>query len=177
MVRVAGFEKESVTDGTGVRYTIFMQGCKHNCPGCHNTSTHSFEGGTLVSIDEIMKDIIIRDKEDILDGVTLSGGDPIHQVDKCIELTSRIKNETKLNIWVYTGFTYEELLEDKQVSKLLRNIDVLVDGRYEQDKRCLELKFRGSYNQRVIDVQKSLACGKTILIETGDIIENSMRNK
>lgn len=155
MLRIANFEKESFVDGPGVRYTIFTQGCKHNCPGCHNPSTHSFTGGKDYSVSSIYKDILENKN---IDGVTLSGGDPLYQVESCLVLAKKIKDNTDLDIWCYTGFTFEELLEskDEYVHKLLNYIDVLVDGMFDISQKSAELQFRGSHNQRVIDVKKSL---------------------
>ena len=163
MIRVAGFEKESFIDGAGVRYTIFTQGCKHNCEGCHNPQTHDIKGGSLFKIDKIMEEI----KEyDFLDGVTLSGGDPLYQPSATLKLIKRIKEETTLTIWCYTGFKFEDLLrnKDKKIKDILNNIDVLVDGPYIKELRNLALRFRGSSNQRIIDVKESLKTNSLVLL-------------
>lgn len=159
MIRVAGFVKESFTDGVGVRYTIFAQGCKHDCAGCHNPDTHDLRGGSLFEIDKIMDEI----KEcDYLDGVTLSGGDPLYQASGILKLIKRIKEETTLNIWCYTGFKFEDLAKNKDTNliEILNNIDVIVDGPFIQELRNISLRFRGSSNQRIIDVKKSLKTGE-----------------
>lgn len=162
-LRVSGIVKESYTDGVGIRYTIFVQGCDHKCNKCQNPETWDFNGGIDCDIDDIIKDI----KQDpLLDGITLSGGDPMYRPKEILELIERIKAETNLNIWVYTGFTFEECLGDKDRLEVLKKIDTLVDGRYEEQHRSLHLRFRGSSNQRIIDIQKTLETGKIqILID------------
>lgn len=165
-LRIAGIERESIVDGIGIRYVIFVQGCKHNCYMCYNKSTHDFNGGNLIKLDDIYNEI----KElDYLDGVTFSGGDPFFQANKCAILAKRIKEELGLNIWAYTGYTFEELIKlresDIGVREFLRYIDILVDGRYVHSLRNLELKFRGSSNQRLIQVQESLKAGRIITLD------------
>lgn len=161
MLRIASFDKESFVNGPGVRYTIFTQGCKHNCKGCHNPSTHSFAGGKDYSVSDIYEDILTHEN---IDGVTLSGGDPMYQAESCLVLAKKIKDNTQLDIWCYTGFTFEQLLssDNEYVHKLLNYVDVLVDGRFDINTRSLELVFKGSENQRIIDVQQSLKENKVI---------------
>ncbi|NLU51740.1 MAG: anaerobic ribonucleoside-triphosphate reductase activating protein [Clostridiaceae bacterium] len=165
MVRIAGIIGESIVDGPGIRFVVFAQGCKHNCPGCHNPQTHSFIGGKLVSIDSIIEEI---KKNPLLDGVTLSGGEPFEQAEVLAELARKVK-EMGLNVMTYTGYTFEELIsesgKDKGWDKLLCETDILVDGRFEIDKKSLLLKFRGSSNQRIIDVKKSLAEKRPVILE------------
>ena len=162
MLNIAGFEKESFVDGDGVRYTVFVQGCKHNCYKCHNPETHDFNCGKDISVDDIFNDIKNRHE---LDGVTFSGGDPFYQAHECAELAERVKNELHKDVWAYTGYVFEELLksEDAGVHEFLKHIDVLVDGPYVDAKRSLALSFRGSSNQRLIDVEKSLQEGNVVL--------------
>lgn len=159
MIRVAGFSKESITDGTGIRYVVFTQGCKHGCIGCHNPDTHDMDGGSLFKVETIVNEI---KSMDYLDGVTLSGGDPMFQTEGCLKLIQSIKEETGLNIWIYTGFKFETLLKskDNNVQKILELVDVIVDGPFVKEKRDLSLRFRGSTNQRVIDVKESLKTGE-----------------
>ena len=152
-IRLAGIVDESFTDGTGIRYTIFTQGCNHACYNCQNPETWNFNKGELYDINDIIADI---KSNPMLDGVTLSGGDPMYRTVEVLDLVKRIKEETKLNIWLYTGFTYEECLEDPDKLEILKHIDVLVDGMYDEHMRSLYLRFRGSSNQRIIDVQESL---------------------
>jgi len=157
LIRLAGVIDESFTDGLGIRYTIFTQGCNHRCHNCQNPETWDLNGGELYDIDKLIASI----KEDpIIDGITLSGGDPLYQPTAILELVSKIKASTDLNIWLYTGFTYEECLADKNKRDILEKIDILVDGLYDEELRSLRLRFRGSSNQRIIDIQKSLKTGK-----------------
>lgn len=154
-INIFGVAKESFVDGEGIRYAIFAQGCAHGCVGCHNPESHSFEKHTEIGIDELVEDIKSRGH---IDGVTFSGGDPMFQIEEFNELAKRIKSETDLSIWCYTGFTFEGLLERQsvEVNELLGNIDVLIDGKFELVNKNLSLLFRGSSNQRLIDVKRSL---------------------
>jgi anaerobic ribonucleoside-triphosphate reductase activating protein len=157
-IRIAGIVNESIVDGPGIRYTIFVQGCAHKCKGCQNPQTHDFNGGKLVKIDDIINDI---KQYKYIDGITLSGGDPFSQPKQCAKLLKLIKEETGLNVWCYTGFTFEELMrmQSDDIKEMLENIDVLVDGRYVEELSSLELRFRGSSNQRIIDIPKTLTTG------------------
>ena len=154
--------EESYTDGIGIRSVIFTQGCAHKCTECHNPETHSFNGGFELDEDEFIGYLM---ENKILDGVTFSGGDPMYQAAGCTELAKKIKDNTNLNIWCYTGFTYGELIEDKDKREFLNYIDILVDGMYEKENRSLHLKFRGSSNQRLIDVKETLKQNKIITID------------
>ncbi len=164
-VRIAGVYKQSIVDGPGIRFSIFCQGCSHNCPGCHNPETHDFAGGYDCSIDCIMEEI---EKNPMLDGVTFSGGDPVYQAEGFYHLALRIK-EKGLNVLLYTGFTYEELLELAKeqpfVGLLLDNVDYLIDGRFVNEERDLTLAFRGSKNQRFIDLNATRAQGEIVLYQ------------
>lgn len=155
-IRLAGIAYESLVNGPGIRRVLFSQGCKHNCSGCFNKETHSFCDGKVQDMDDIIKSI--KDNP-ILRGVTFSGGDPFEQADKFAYIAKAIK-DTKLDIWCYTGYTFEYILKHRDKKKgwanLIASIDVLVDGKFEEDKKDMGLKFRGSKNQRIIDVQKSL---------------------
>lgn len=148
-LRVSGIVEESVVDGDGLRFALFLQGCMRACPGCHNKSTWDLNGGTLMEIDEIFEKI----DNPLLSGVTFSGGEPFLQAEKLIPLAKKI-HKIGLNIWCYTGNTYEEILERNDIfeMELLNNIDILVDGEFREDLRELALKFRGSRNQRIIDM-------------------------
>ena len=164
-IKIAGLISESIVDGPGIRFTIFTQGCPHNCVGCHNPETHDYNGGRWEDTDNIFKMI---KKDPILDGVTFSGGDPFCQCEPLAELAKKIHahKEFKMNVMAYTGYTYEYLVshanEDNGFMELLKNLDYLVDGPFVLSKRSLELKFMGSSNQRYIDVQKSLEQGKIV---------------
>ena len=161
-IRIAGTVSESIVDGPGFRYTIFVQGCPHNCPGCHNPQTHDFGAGKLVDTDELFNECI----EDPLNkGVTFSGGEPFCQAAALYELGKRFK-ERGLSIWCYSGWTWKELWKQAEmkddVRKLLSIIDVLVDGRFIEERKSLSLPFRGSENQRLIDVRASIKEGMAI---------------
>ena len=169
----APLQSDSVVDGFGVRTVIWTQGCSHNCPFCQNPSTHSFDGGALFDIEEIFEEL---DGLKNQDGITLSGGDPLFQIEAITEI-AKYAQKIGLNIWCYTGFTYEKILEMSKTKpvylEFLQNIDVLVDGKFVQELKNLNLLFRGSSNQRLIDVKKSLSQNKIILIpETDGIIES-----
>lgn len=165
-IRVAGFIKESIVDGPGIRFVIFCQGCPHNCKGCHNPSTHSFEGGNLFSPEEIVKTI---DENPLLQGVTFSGGEPLCQVDGFLKLGKLVKDR-KLHLLIYTGFTIEELEERMKVEDNLRELlmlaDHLVEGRYVEKKRNISLMYRGSENQRIIDMEEYFRTGEVVPLET-----------
>ena len=164
-LKVAGFAKNSIVDGPGIRYVIFTQGCYHKSEGCQNPQTHNPNEGELIDINEILDEIL---GSTMIEGVTFSGGEPFLQSDALAELAVRIKRADKsLSIICYTGYTYEELtkiIESGVLSyfKLLSNVDYLIDGRFEQDKASLNCNWRGSTNQRIIDVKQSLA-QKTIV--------------
>jgi anaerobic ribonucleoside-triphosphate reductase activating protein len=164
-IRIAGVVKESIVDGPRLRFAVFTQGCAHHCPECQNPETWDFEGGYDCGIDKILK---AMDENPLLDGITMSGGDPLYQAEASYSLCSKVK-EKGLNVVVFTGYTYEELMElekkDPWIEKLLSVTDILIDGRYEKDKRDLTLIFRGSSNQRVIDMNASRKEGRAVLHE------------
>lgn len=161
-LRIAGIVNDSIVDGPGFRLSIFTQGCPHHCAGCHNPQTHDFEGGYEIELDEIIRKM--RDNP-LLDGITLSGGEPFCQGKACTVL-ARAAHEMGLNVWAYSGYTYEQLLDgDENQRALLDETDVLVDGPFVLEKRSLELRFRGSANQRLVDVPASQGSGHTIILE------------
>jgi len=160
-VRIAGVVRESIVDGPGIRFVVFAQGCPHHCPGCHNPATHDFKGGSLVLIDTIIDEM---QKNPLLDGLTLSGGEPFAQPDAFSELARRSK-ELGYHVMVYTGYTYETLIAKKDQRQLLEHTDLLVDGKFEITQKSLLLAFRGSKNQRIIDVKGSLRENHIILSE------------
>lgn len=145
-IRVLDILEETMMDGTGLRTSIYCAGCAHHCKGCHNPQSWDFNGGREMSVD-LLLDII---KEDEFANVTFSGGDPLYQVEAFTELARRIKEETDKTIWCYTGYTYEEILNDERLSQILPYIDTLVDGPYVEELRDENLAFRGSSNQRII---------------------------
>lgn len=154
VLRIAGIIGESIVDGPGIRFVVFTQGCPHHCPGCHNPQTHAFDGGELVDIDKLAKKIL---EDPLVSGVTFSGGEPFCQAEALAELAKELRAHGK-HIMTYTGYTWEQLqeLEDPAVHTLLSYTDILVDGRFVEAERDLSLRFRGSRNQRLLDVQKSL---------------------
>lgn len=158
-IRVAGIVPESFVDGEGIRFTIFFQGCLRNCPGCHNPATHDLNGGKISDTEEIISSI---KKNPLLTGITLSGGEPLLQIAPAAELARAAKN-LNLDVWCYTGYKLEEV--PSSAEELLQNVDVLVDGAYIDKLRDLELNFRGSKNQRVINLKKTRELGKIILLE------------
>ena len=157
-------QSDSIVDGEGIRSVIWTQGCSHNCLGCHNPETHSFDGGVILDVDEVKKQIDLLEGQQ---GITFSGGDPMMQPESCLELAKYAKS-LGYNIWCYTGFTFEELLKlgekKKSILKFLNYIDVLVDGRFILEEKSFDVVFRGSKNQRLIDVSKSLENGKVFLV-------------
>ncbi|MCL5290412.1 MAG: anaerobic ribonucleoside-triphosphate reductase activating protein [Firmicutes bacterium] len=164
-IRIAGVSGESVVDGPGLRYVIFAQGCSHHCRGCHNPETWDPAGGREITVEEILDGIR---SNPLLQGVTLTGGDPFLQAGPLGELALRAKEMGK-DVITYTGYTWEQVRdmagEDERVKILLYNSDILVDGPYIHDQRDLKLVFRGSANQRVIDVGASLESGRVVLVD------------
>lgn len=164
-VRVAGAVNDSIVDGPGFRYTLFVQGCPHGCRGCHNPQTHDFSGGEDRTVEEIFEQIM---SNPMLDGVTLSGGEPFCQANALAELAKKV-HEQDLNVITYTGYEYEYLLShstpENGYMKLLNETDFLVDGPFIIERKNLLLKFRGSDNQRIIDVKRSMEQGSIALSE------------
>lgn len=151
-LRIAGIVDESIVDGPGLRFTVFTQGCPHHCPGCHNPQTHDFQGGRWVTVAELVRQF---DEDPLLAGVTLSGGEPFCQAEALCDLAQQIRDRGK-TVMAYSGYTLEQLqaLPDPAVDRLLRLTDILVDGPYIQALRDLDLKFRGSSNQRLLDLRE-----------------------
>lgn len=164
-MRIASTISDSIVDGPGLRLTVFTQGCPHACPGCHNPETHDPQGGKEVSLDEL-KGLLAQNKR--MEGLTLSGGDPFLQAGDCASL-AQAAHERGLSVWTYTGYRYEHLLEAEREdwNALLSETDVLVDGPYVEAQRAYGLGFRGSRNQRLIDVPKSRAAGYVVLWSSG----------
>lgn len=181
VLKLAGIAAESIVDGPGIRFAVFCQGCPHHCEGCHNPQTHPFEGGTPVRPERLLQEI---DKDPILKGVTFSGGEPLCQAPAFLELAKGIK-ERGLDIVVFTGYKLEDLLgyindnsqigvpggetaklamlDADAVRELLELTDILIDGPFLLEERDLTLQFRGSRNQRVIDMNKTRESGEIIL--------------
>ena len=156
-IRIAGLVPESYVDGDGIRFAVFMQGCLRNCAGCHNPATHALDGGRLIDTDEIISAI---KKNPLLDGITLTGGEPLLQVEAANELARAVKS-LGLSVWCYTGYTFEDL--PPAAAPLIKNVDVLIDGAFVESLRDLDLQFRGSRNQRVIDLNKTRVQNKIVL--------------
>lgn len=158
-MRVLGYIPNSIVDGVGIRQVFFLAGCPHHCKGCHNPESWDLGGGE----DIHPVDVCQKALESPYD-VTFSGGEPFIQDRELLGVVANLKESGK-NIWIYTGFTWEVLIKDIWASKILARIDVLVDGRFEASQRNPELTFKGSENQRIIDVQKSLKQGEIVLWE------------
>lgn len=150
-VRVCGIEPESIVDGEGIRYVVFVQGCPHRCPGCHNPESHPFDGGRVIDIEALFKEI---SENPLLKGVTFSGGEPFCQPEPLAEL-ARLVHGRGLDVTTYTGYRYEELLQmqDQGVAALLKQADILIDGPFILAEKDLTLAFRGSRNQRIITIK------------------------
>lgn len=160
-MRIANTISDSIVDGPGLRFTVFTQGCPHHCPGCHNPETHCTDGGYEISLEDLAARLSTNP---LIDGLTLSGGDPFVQGEECAAL-GHIAREKGLNVWTYTGYTYETLLAMAQPGQLalLDETDVLVDGPFILALKSYAAKFRGSANQRLIDVKKSREAGQVVL--------------
>lgn len=163
-LKVSGIVAESIVDGPGIRYVIFAQGCNHYCKGCHNPSTFDVNGGSLIEIDELMKQI---EKNPLLKGVTFSGGEPFLQAGAFAELAKKC-HSIGLDVIAYTGYTFEDLIsgfcDHPDWKCLLENIDILIDGPFIEEKKSLMLLFRGSSNQRILDTRLSLIQKQPVLM-------------
>lgn len=155
----APLQFDSVVDGEGLRCVLWTQGCKHHCKGCHNPETHDFKGGFEIELEALMQQM--KDRF-YLDGITFSGGDPMEQAASCTIL-AQFAHQLGWDVWCYSGYTFEQLVDkkDKEIDDFLKEIDVLVDGPFILEQKSLDILFRGSANQRLIDVQKTLK-NKTI---------------
>lgn len=165
VLRIAGIVRESIVDGPGIRFTVFVQGCPHHCYGCHNAQTHDFSGGYDCDTDRILEEIV---KDPLVSGVTFSGGEPFCQAKGLSELAKEVKKRG-YDLISYSGYTFEQICDDSEKHpermELLKQCDYLIDGKFEMDKKDLTLHFRGSSNQRIIDVKKSLEESKAIIAE------------
>ncbi|NLF35127.1 MAG: anaerobic ribonucleoside-triphosphate reductase activating protein [Clostridiales bacterium] len=160
-MRIASAISDSIVDGPGLRYTVFTQGCPHRCPGCHNPETHDPAGGREVSVADLAAEML---RNPLLDGLSLSGGDPFLQAAECARLAAAA-HEKGLDVWTYTGYTWEEILSarDPDWDALLAQTDVLVDGPFVLAEKSYAALFRGSGNQRLIDVPASRGAGRVVL--------------
>ncbi|MEE3343003.1 MAG: anaerobic ribonucleoside-triphosphate reductase activating protein [Bacilli bacterium] len=174
---VPHIQKDSIVDGEGIRGVIWTQGCPHHCLGCHNPETHDMKGGILVDVDDLKDEI---DKLEGHDGITFSGGDPMVQADVCCEL-ARYCHQKGFSVWCYTGYTFEELLKlskaKKKILEFLKEIDVLIDGKFILSEKSFDVIFRGSKNQRIINVSKSLKTGKTVTFRKFDKKEKNNKGR
>ena len=172
-MRIANTVSDSIVDGPGLRFTVFTQGCPHRCPGCHNPDTHDPAGGQEVTVEELAEKLL---SNPLTDGLTLSGGEPFCQAEECAKLAA-IAREKGLNVWTYTGYTYERLLEGDLPGalELLEQTDVLVDGPFLLAEKSYEALFRGSANQRLIDVKQSKAAGHVVLWTRPDPLAHFVR--
>jgi anaerobic ribonucleoside-triphosphate reductase activating protein len=172
-MRIASTISDSIVDGPGLRFTVFTQGCPHHCPGCHNPDTHDPAGGEEVALEELEGRIAANP---LIQGLTLSGGEPFLQAGECARL-ARWARGRGLNVWVYTGYTYEKLLEagEADALALLEAADVLVDGPFVLERKSYAALFRGSDNQRLIDLPASLARGEVVLWSRADPLAHFVR--
>ncbi len=155
-------QQDSIVDGEGIRTVVWAQGCNHKCVNCHNEQTHNFDGGMLYDVEDLKN--IISNLE-LQDGITFSGGDPFYQPQALLELAKHSKS-CGLNVWAYTGFTFEKMLDNEMFCEILQYVDVLVDGKFEESLKSQESAFKGSTNQRLINVQKSFVNNKIVLFES-----------
>ena len=170
-IRLSGIVSDSIVDGTGIRLTVFVQGCTHNCADCHNPQTHALDGGYIADTDDILARAL---KDPLLEGLTFSGGEPFLQPAPLADLAEKA-HKNGYNRFCYTGFLYEDIIGDKEKKKLLENVDYLIDGPFIKEKKSLMLLFRGSENQRIIDVKKSLEAGKVIETDLDDDFTISLK--
>ena len=161
LLRIMSITYSSAVDGEGFRDTLFVNYCPHHCPGCHNPQTWDKENGKYVSLQEVYNDLT---KSNVTN-ITYSGGEPFCQAENLTILTKKIKETTNKTFWIYSGYTYEELINDSIKFELLKLCDVLVDGRFEQKYFKENLRFKGSENQRVINVQESLKDSNIVLFD------------
>ena len=159
-LRIADIVDDSIVDGPGFRITVFAQGCPHRCPGCHNPGTHDFSGGKEIDVQRVLE---LAAQNPLLSGITLSGGEPFCQPEAMAELAKGAR-AMGLHVMAYSGWTFEELLQKNEVRDLLESLDVLVDGRFVQEERSLKLAFRGSRNQRIVDVPASLQRSEAVVL-------------
>lgn len=165
-MNVAGINFESIADGVGVRVVVFVSGCLHNCKGCHNPTSHSFTVGRPFTpeLQEEIVDYII--KTPFITGITLSGGDPMYSAAELVPFVERVRRELPhISFWIYSGFTFEQILDDPEKLALLKLCDVLVDGEFILEQRDITLAYKGSTNQRIIDIQASLDAKEIKLYE------------
>lgn len=164
-IKLAGLVADSIVDGPGFRFTIFTQGCPHNCEGCHNPETHDFNGGRYADCDKIIEKI---KQNKLTAGVTFSGGEPFCQPMPCAYMAEKLKS-MGYHLISFTGYTFEQLMKmsekDEDIKRFLGFLDIIIDGKFILAQRSLELKYKGSKNQRTIDVQESIKQGRAVEVE------------
>lgn len=173
----ASLQSDSIVDGEGIRTVIWTQGCTHNCKGCHNPETHDFKSGFLTDTETIKREL---DSLSFQDGITLSGGDPFMQAKACADIAI-YAHKIGLNVWCYSGYTFDQLKvlskSNDGIKSLLYNIDILIDGKFILEEKSFDAKFRGSKNQRIIDVKKSLDSNEIVLVEKYDEKESIVKRE
>ena len=164
-IRIAGVVEESFVDGPGIRFAVFVQGCPHHCENCHNPETHDFSGGCVVDTDSLFEQCA---ENPLIKGVTFSGGEPFCQPEPCAYMAEKLK-ASGYHLMAFTGYTFEKLLEmskeDENIKKSLNLLDVIIDGKFILAQRSLGLRYKGSKNQRTIDVKESIKQGRAVEIE------------
>lgn len=169
-IRMYGTVEDSIVDGPGLRFSVFVQGCPHHCPGCHNPESWSSEGGYEQTLDSLVQEIKAAK---LTQGITLTGGEPFDQARQLAYVVAKLKEyKPTLSIWAYSGYTYEELLADTHeqgVKELLDLCDVLVDGPFQEELNSYELIWKGSSNQRVIDLDKTRSSNEIVLWQEEDL--------
>lgn len=165
-MNIAGINFESIVDGEGVRVVVFVSGCLHNCKGCHNPASHSFTAGRPFT-EELQDEVIAYiQKTPFISGITLSGGDPMYSAAEIAPFIERLRhNFNDISVWIYSGFTFEDICKDTEMFDLLRLCDVLVDGEFVLEQRDTTLSYKGSRNQRIIDIQKSIEANQIVTKE------------
>lgn len=171
-IKIAGTTLGSIVDGPGIRLTVYTQGCNHHCKGCHNPETWDINGGSYMDTEDIFN---ILTKDPLYDGITFSGGDPFEQAEPLAQLAKKIHNETLLDVIAFTGYLFEDLVKNNRFINLLKECDYIIDGRFDEDKKSYELLFRGSSNQRFIDVKRSLSSGTVVSLSDDEI--NNLYNQ
>lgn len=164
-INVAGFLENSLVNGEGIRSVLFVSGCSHNCKGCHNRAMQKRDYGETVELDNVYERIMKN--YPLINGVTFSGGEPFENSDTLCKLAKKIKDNSDMNIWCYTGYRYEELInsEKSEWKELLKSIDVLIDGKFLNELKDESLRYRGSKNQRIINVQKSIGSNSIVRLD------------
>ena len=162
-LKVAGFSDDSIVDGPGIRFTLFVQGCENTCEGCHNKQAKALDGGEEITIEDVLRLVA---KNPLLDGITFSGGEPFLQAAALANLAKMLRTP-EFSVVTYTGYTAEYLLaaDNKGWRELMENTDILIDGPFELSQKSYNVRFRGSKNQRIIDMRKTLEEGRAVVIE------------